>query len=520
MRRKSTALLSLLFLFTFQILAQESIDYQALQKIRREGLENSKIMEFMSYLCDVYGQRLAESPQYRKAGEWAVSKLKEIGLENAKMESWGTFGRGWELNKFYGAMTSPQYMPLIAYPKAWTSGTNGVVKGNPVLLDVKKAEDLEKYKGKIKDAIVLTQGEQELEMSFDPMAKRKTDEDLKKIAAAPDPGARSPFANRGEEFRARQQLQQAISKFLKDEGAAMTVEASRGKNGTVFVQSGGSFAPRAENPIPSVVVSVEQYNRIVRILQKNIPVTLEFEIQANFVNTDSTGSNIIAEIPGTDKKLKDEVVMLGGHFDSWHAGTGATDNGAGSAVAYEAVRILKAIGINPRRTIRIAMWDAEEEGLIGSRNYVKNHLYDRDKKEIKPEYENFAAYFNYDNGSGKIRGIYTQGNYAVVPIFEEWLKPFNDLGASTVTVRNTGGTDHLSFDQAGLPGFQFIQDDLEYETLTHHSNMDVYDHLSKSDLIQSATIMAWFVYNAAMRDDKLPRKYFDPNEVRPGRPMF
>ena len=517
MYRKSFTALFFLIVFSFSSYAQEKVDLQIVQRIRKEGLENSKVMEYMEYLSDVYGPRLAESPQYKKAGEWAVNKLKELGFVNAKMEPWGTFGRGWELNKFYAAMTSPQYMPLIAYPKAWTPGTNGVIKGNVVLFDVKKVEDMDKYKGKLKDAIVLTQDEQPLEISYDPMAKRRTDDDLKKIEMAPDPGARSPFATRREEFMARRQLMEAVSKFLKEEGAAVLLEPSRGKDGTIFVQSGGSYAKGSENPLPSIVVSTEQYNRMVRILKKNIPVSVELEVQANYVDSDSLGYNIVAEIPGSDKKLKDEVVMLGGHFDSWHAGTGATDNSAGCAVAMEALRILKSIGVKPRRTIRIAMWDAEEEGLIGSRNYVKNHFFDRDKKEKKPEYDKFDCYFNYDNGSGKILGIYAQGNNAVVPIFEEWLKPFNDLGASTVTIRNTGSTDHVSFDGVGLPGFQFIQDDLEYSTLTHHSNMDVIDHVSAPDLIQSATIMASFIYDAAMRDDKLPRKYFDPNEVSPQR---
>jgi len=510
-RKTFTAFLFLII--SLSSYAQEKVDLQIVQKIRREGLENSKVMEYMEYLSDVYGPRLAESPQYKKAGEWAINKLKEIGLENAKMEPWGTFGRGWELNKFYAAMTAPQYMPLIAHPKAWTPGTKGVIKGNPVLFDVKKVEDMEKYKGKLKDAIILTQDEQPFEISFDPAAKRKSDDDLKKIEMAPEPGEKSPFVARREEFIARRQLMETISKFLKDEGAAVLLEPSRGKDGTIFVQSGGSYKKGSENPLPSVVVSTEQYNRMVRILKKNIPVTVEIEVQANYVDSDSLGYNIVAEIPGADKKLKDEVVMLGGHFDSWHAGTGATDNGAGSAVAMESIRILKTIGVKPRRTIRIALWDAEEEGLIGSRNYVTNHFFDRDKKEKKPEYDKFDGYFNYDNGSGKIRGIYAQGNNAVIPIFEEWLKPFNDLGASTVTIRNTGSTDHVSFDAAGLPGFQFIQDDLEYSSLTHHSNMDVIDHVSRGDLMQAATIMASFIYNAAMRDDKLPRKYFDPNEV-------
>lgn len=518
--RRILSLTILVFLFSFQIAGQEKVDLQIIQRLRREGLQNSKVMEYMSYLCDVYGPRLSGSPQYRQAGEWAVNKLKELGLENAKMEPWGTFGRGWKLQKFYAAMTAPQYMPLIAYPKAWTPGTNGLLKGSPVLLNVKKAEDLNKYKGKIKGAIVLTQGEKELEMTFDPGAKRYTDDDLKKLEMAPEPGAKSPFADRREEFLARQQLQQAVAKFLKDEGAAVLLEPSRGKDGTVFVQGGGSYMKDAQMPLPSVVVSAEQYNRMVRIVQKNIPLTIELEIQADFADSDSLGYNVIAEIQGIDKKLKDEIVMLGGHFDSWHAGTGATDDGAGSAVALEAVRILKVIGLKPKRTIRIALWDAEEAGFLGSREYVKSHFFDRLKREKKPDYDKFSAYFNLDNGSGKIRGIYAQGNVAVMPIFEEWLKPFHDLGATAVTIRNTGGTDHLSFDAVGLPGFQFIQDELEYDTLTHHSNMDVYDHLSKGDLMQAATIVASFVYNAAMRDEKLPRKYFDPNDLRPQSSMF
>lgn len=519
MRRLAVAAV-LALLCVVQAAAQEKLDLQVVQRIRKEGLENSKITDLLIYLCDVYGPRLAESPQYRKAGEWAVGKLKEIGLVNAKMEPYGTYGRGWELQKFYAAMTAPQYMPLIAYPKAWTPGTNGVIKGNPVLLDVKKAADLDKYKGKLKDAIVIMQAEQPLDISFDPAASRLTDDELKKLALAPEPGARSPFAARMEEFMARQQLQQAVNKFLKEEGAAVTLEPSRGKDGTVFVQSGGSQIKDAPIPLPAVVVSSEQYNRVVRIIQKEVPVTMEVEVQARFTSDDLQGYNVVGEIPGTDKKLKDEIVIMGGHFDTWHAGTGATDDGAGSAVAMEAARILKAVGIQPRRTIRVALWDAEEQGFVGSRGYVTNHFFDRGKKEKKPEYDKFAAYFNLDNGSGKIRGIYAQGNNAAVPIFEAWLKPMNDLGAATVTIRNTGGTDHLSFDGVGLPGFQFIQDDLEYDTLTHHSNMDVYDHLSRGDLMQAATIMAWFVYNAAMRDEKLPRKYFDPNAPAPTRGRF
>lgn len=518
MKSKLTTFLFLLFAVV--LFAQEKIDYQMMQRIRQEGMQNSKIPELISYLCDVYAPRLAASPQYREAGKWAAAKLTEFGLEKAGMESFGTLGRGWELKKFYAAMTSPQYMPLIAYPKAWTAGLASTLKGNVVLVNIQKEEDLNAFKGKLKDAIVLTQGEQDVPLSLEPDGQRYSDDELEKLKLAQEGGGRNQNASQFATMRAQRELQTKVAKFIKDEGAAVLLEPSRGKHGTIFVQSGGSYRKGSEVSLPQVVVSVEQYNRMVRILQKNIPVTLELEIQANFVDSDSLGYNVIAEIPGTDKKLKDEVVILGGHFDTWHAGTGGTDNSAGSAIAMEAVRILKTLGIKPRRTIRIALWDAEEVGLIGSRGYVAKHFFDRDKKEKKPDYDKLAAYFNYDNGSGKIRGIYVQGNFEVMPIFEEWLKPFHDLGAKTVTLRNTGGTDHQSFDGVGLPGFQFIQDELEYDTRTHHSNMDVYDHTVRADLIQSATIMAAFVYNAAMRDEKLPRKYFDPNAIPQRRPMF
>lgn len=520
MKRKLFIIILFCQTLTLSVFAQEKIDYQMMQRIRQEGLQNSKMTELMSYLCDIYGPRLAASPQYRQAGQWAVGKLKELGLEKAAMESFGTLGRGWELKKFYAAMTSPQYMPLIAYPKAWTPGLEGTLKGNAILLDIKTEADLEAFKGKLKGAIVLSRGEQPVALAMEADGKRYTDEELKKLQMAQEGGGRNSDPAQMQTLRAQRDLQQKIAKFLKDEGAAVILEPSRGTDGTIFVQGGGSYRKGSEMPLPSVVVSVEQYNRMVRIAQKNVAVTLEMEIQANFVDTDSLGYNIIAEIPGTDKKLKDEIVMLGGHFDTWHSGTGGTDNSAGSAIAIEAVRILKALNVKPRRTIRIALWDAEEEGLIGSRGYIKNHFFDAEKKEKKPDYDKLAAYFNYDNGSGKIRGIYAQGNFEVMPIFEDWLKPFNDLGATTVTLRNTGSTDHASFDAAGLPGFQFIQDELEYNARTHHSNMDVYDHTSRADLIQSATIMAAFVYNAAMRDEKLPRKYFDPNAVQQRRPQF
>jgi carboxypeptidase Q len=514
---RSFAIALLLVLLSLGAFAQEKLDLQMLDRIRAEGLNNSKITDFLIYLCDVYGPRLPDSPQYVKAGEWVVGQAKEMGLVNAVMEPYGTFGRSWELLKYYAAMTEPQYMPIVGYPKAWTSGTNGLLKGPAVLIQAKTVADLDQYKGKLKDAIVLLQGEQDLPISFDPMASRLSEPDLDKLMLAPDPFARRPQSPQMQDMMARQQVQQAIQKMLKAEGVGVIIDPGRGKFGTVFVSSGGSRTKGAEMPAPSIAIATEQYNRIVRILQKNVPVTLEVEVQARFTADDLPGTNVIAEIPGSDPKLKSELVMLGGHFDTWHGGTGATDDGAGCAVAFEAMRILKTLGVQPRRTIRMALWDAEEQGFVGSRGYVTNHFFDRTKKEKKPEYDKLAAYFNFDNGSGKIRGIYAQNNSAVVPIFEEWLKPVHDLGAETVTLRNTGGTDHLPFDGVGLPGFQFIQDDLEYDTLTHHSTMDVYDHLSRPDLMQAATVMAWFVYNAATRDQKLPRKFFDPNAPAPAR---
>ncbi len=509
---------SLLFMIAFQTAAQDMIDLAMAERIRREGLESgSKVMEYLSWLSDVYGPRLSGSPQYRKAGEWAVKTLTEIGLVNARMEPWGTFGRGWELRKFYAAMTMPQYMPLIAYPKAWTPGTDGLIKGEAVLISVQKAEELQKYKGKLKGAIVLSQGEQEVALNFAPQARRFSEEDLKSLSLTPEPGRRPQFADRMAEMLSRRQLEEATAKFLREEGAAVVLEPSRWTGGLVLVSRGGSQMVGATPPLPSVVVAAEHYNRLVRIAQKNIPVSLEIEIDARFTEDDTQGYNVIAEIPGTDKKIKEQVVMLGGHFDTWHSGTGATDNGAGCVVAMEAVRILKAIGVRPRRTIRLALWDAEEQGFMGSRGYVTAHFFDRAKKEKKPEYDRLSVYFNFDNGSGKIRGIHAQGNIAAIPIFEEWLKPFHDLGATAVVTRNTGGTDHLSFDAVGLPGFQFVHDPLDYDTVTHHSNMDVVDHCSRADLMQAATVMAWFVYNAAMRDEMMPRKYFNPEEAQPAR---
>ncbi len=486
--------------------SQEAVDLQMISKIKLEGFENSQISETMSYLTDVHGPRLTNSPNYWAASQWCVDKLTEWGLTNAQLESWGVFGRGWAVERFTIVATAPQFMSIIAYPKAWTPGTNGMVTGAPVLVEIKSEEDMEKYRGKLAGAIIMAGEPREAETHFEADARRYSEEELAKLLAAPAPGERESWVERRAEFRSRRALQEKLIKFFREEGVAVVLEPSEREHGTIRVHRGGSHKTGAEAGVPALTVAVEHYARIARLLEKNIPVQLEINIQTKFFEDDSLGYNVIAEIPGVDKKLKNEIVMLGGHLDSWHSGTGATDNAAGCAVALEAVRILKAVDAKPRRTIRIALWGGEEQGLLGSHGYVKNHFGDRATMALKPDHANFSAYFNLDNGTGKIRGIYLQGNDAVRPIFEAYFKPFHDLGAATVTIRNTGGTDHLAFDAVGLPGFQFIQDPIDYGTRTHHTNMDVFDHIQKGDLMQAAVIMASFVYHTAMREEKLPRK--------------
>jgi carboxypeptidase Q len=506
-------------------LTEDKADLAAIYKIKDEGLNRSQVMDILSYMTDVYGPRLSGSPDKQKAADWVMQKLNEWGLENVHMEKYD-FGRSWELKKFQAHMIEPVYSPLLAYPKAWTPGTNGIVRGEAIRIDIASEADIEKYRGKLEGMFVLTQPEREVETHFTPDATRHTDEELAEIALMPEPGQQRQFRRRPGGFPSRA-LRRKINEFYVSEGVAAVLDPSRGEDGTIFVSSGGDRAEDAPPVPPQVTLAVEHYNRICRILDKKIKVTLEMEIQADFLSQDLNDYNILADLPGTDKK--DELVMLGGHFDSWHAATGATDNAAGCAVAMEAVRILKAAGLKPRRTIRIALWGGEEEGLLGSRAYVDDHFASRpsppDNLEpyseeymkwmraqmqtpptLKPEYNKLSAYWNYDNGTGKIRGIYLQGNEEVRPIFEAWLAPFEDMGATTLTIRNTGGTDHQSFDRVGLPGFQFIQDRIDYGTRTHHSNMDVYDRIQKGDIMQSAVIMASFVYHTAMRDKMLPRK--------------
>ena len=521
-----------------------------IERIKDEGMNRSQVMQILSYLSDVIGPRLTGSPNMKRANEWTRDKMAEWGLQNAHLEPWGPFGRGWTLRSFYAQVTEPQTIPLIAYPKAWSPGLKGTLTSDVVYFDAKDEAGLEKYRGKLKGAIVLTSPPPEIKAHFEPIGTRRDEKDLLRLADAPDPKTipRRPFQLTPQQ-RTEAMFQAKKQQFFVDEGAALLADPSRrGDGGTIFVQSATVAQPFVEPPatppapgtaprrfsswdkdvprvIPQIVVASEHYNRMVRMIQAGEKLRMTVNLSVEFQDKDLMAYNTVAEIPGTD--LKDEIVMLGGHMDSWHAGTGATDNGAGVATAMEVVRILQALKLQPRRTIRVALWSGEEQGLFGSRNYVIQHfgsLGDGSvealrvfgggggqqgpppKLNTKPDYEKFSAYFNLDNGTGRIRGVYLQGNEAVRTLFRQWLAPFREMGASTLSISNTGGTDHLSFDAIGLPGFQFIQDEIEYDTRTHHSNQDVFDRIQADDMKQNAIIMAAFVYKTAMMDEKMPRK--------------
>lgn len=503
--------------------AQETVDQAAVQKIREEGLNHSQVMKTAFYLTDVAGPRLAGSPGLKRAQDWAVSQLKTWGMVNSKLEPWGKFGKGWEVQKNYAAITVPYYHAIIAIPKAWTPGTNGAIKGEVVLVKADSVAELDKYKGKLAGKIVIFDTQNTLKRSEKPDLERYTDAQLAEMAAAKPQagGQRRAFDPNSPQMLARRKamaMRGAISKFLIDEKVGLVLSQGRGTDGTTFTTNGASYADTAKAVAPELETSGEDFLRILRLVKAGQKVELEADIKTQFFTSDLQGYNVVAEIPGTDKKLKEQVIMIGGHLDSWHGATGATDNAAGSAVMMEAMRILKTIGYKPKRTIRIALWSSEEQGLFGSRGYVAAHFGDPKTMELKPEQKTLDAYYNLDNGTGKIRGIYLQGDSAAGPIFQAWLAPFKDLGATTVTVSNTGGTDHQSFDAVGLPGFQFIQDAMDYGTRTHHSNQDTYDRLSEDDLKQAATIVASFVYNTSERAEMIPRKALPtPPPAAPGR---
>src|SRR3954468_15928691 len=479
----------------------EKFDLDAIYRIKEEGLQRSKVMDIESYLTDVYGPRLTGSPNIKEAGDWAMKTMKDWGLANVHEETW-RFGRGWQNQRFTANAITPRAYPLIGYPKAWTPGTNGPVTGDAVIAVINEEKDFAEFKGKLRGKYVLAMAMREVAPHFEAPGHRYTDAELVDLSKQPDArGGRG----RGN-FGGAQEFNRKKAQFFIDEGVAAVLDFSRGDGGTVFVQSpqGVSGDPKGHAQPPQVTLAVEHYGRIWRTLEKKMPVTLTMDIANTFYDADQNAFNIAAEIPGTDKA--DEVVMIGGHFDSWHTGTGATDNAAGSAVMMEAMRLLKVSGVKLRRTVRIGLWGGEEEGLLGSKEYVKAQFAATATMQLKPEHANLSVYFNVDNGTGLIRGVYLQSNEAVAPIFQQWMEPFKNFGMTTLTIRNTGGTDHLSYDAVGLPGFQFIQDEIEYNARTHHSNMDVYERIQPTDMMRNAVIVATFVYNTANRDEKLPRK--------------
>lgn len=510
---------ALLFLFVPLLCAQEKVDLSVINRIKTEALQNSKVMDHAFYLTDVYGPRLSGSPALKQAAEWTMKQMNEWGLSNVRLEPWGPYGRGWSCTRFSAHMRTPEYAPLIGFARPLSPGTKGLVKAEPILAVIRNEADMERYKGKLKGKIVLLESPPRLAPQSETMMKRYTAAELEAQAMAPEPAPpafpapfapdsmrMNPLATPGQPMNreALQKLRNRINEFLVHEGVLVVLTPSyRTDGGTVFASAAGSRDPKDPLPPPSVALTSEHYNRIARLLAKKIPVTLEFDIE-NQIYEPADSFNVTAELPGGGKK--DEVVLLGAHLDSWTGGTGATDDASGVAVVMEAMRILKALDLKMPRTVRAGLWSAEEQGLLGSKAYVTQHYGDSKTMQLKPEHAKLCGYFNLDNGTGKIRGVYLQGNDMMRPIFEAWLAPLKDMGAATVTIRNTGGTDHLPFDAVGLPAFQFIQDPVEYMTRTHHSNMDVYDRLQPGDLMQASAILASVAYDAATRDGMLPRK--------------
>ena len=513
--------------------AKENIDYRMYEQIRIEGLIHSHVMEYASALMDGIGPRLTGSPNLKRANEWTRDQLAAMGCSNAHLEDWGEFGMGWQQLNTWTRMASPDTAVFITQAAPWSPSSNGAVSGQAIWMEVKKEEDLDKFRGKLAGKVVLLGDMREVKPVDKPLFEREDDKDLAKIVEhplTPEPEYFTP------ELMKKIELRQKVSQLIASEHALAVVLPSRdgrnngGSGGTVFVDSSGglgwfSYQRDHMQPVPVVIAAIENYGRVYRLLKANVPVTIELNVDTKFTGDHEHGFDTIAEIPGTDPKLKDEVVMVGGHLDSWASATGATDNGAGTVVAMEVMRILNALEVKPRRTIRIGLWTGEEQGLFGSIGYVKQHFGfvplstapDQIKLpewlrkpagpiELKPDQQKISGYFNVDNGTGKILGVYLQENIAEAPIFAQWIEPLKDLGVTAISVRDTGGTDHESFDAVGIPGFQFIQDKLDYSSRTHHSNMDAYERLQPGDLAQAATVEAIFVYNTAMRDQMLPRK--------------
>lgn len=505
----------------------ERADTAAIAKIREQGLSQSKVMDHLFWLTDVYGPRLAGSRESEEAGDWVVKTLQSWGLQNVRKERFA-FGKGWSLKRFHATMTEPRVMPIIGMPKAWSSGTKGAVTADVVRPAITNAQDAEAWRGKLRGKIVLTQPAREVRMLEGRIVLRMNDKDIEEALGPTPPrgggpgrasGAGAAAAGRG---RGRGDVAFNLNAFYQAEGVVALVDrgsdsdtsaggsdlswqTQRTDGGTVFVGAGGTRDASAGTGLPQVTIAVEHYNRMVRLLERNMPVKMELDVAVEFRDEtpeQPTSFNIIGELPGTD--LANEIVLIGGHFDSWHGATGATDNATGSAAMMEVLRIIKDAGLRPRRTIRIALWGAEEQGLIGSRDYAAKYLGEPGKPG--PEHARHSAYFNIDNGTGKIRGIWLQQNELVRPIFSAWIQPLKDLGVEILGPRSVASTDHSSIDRVGVPGFQFVQERLEYNSRTHHSNMDFYDRVQADDMKQIATVAAVFAWHAATRNGLLPRK--------------
>ena len=493
----------------------EKLDYQALGRIRDEGMNRSQVMDHISWLSDVYGPRLTGSPGIQQASEWTMKKFTEWGLANAHQERWA-FGKGWSLVRFSAHLIEPQIQPIIGFAHEWSAGTKGPITADVVRVQIANEADFVKYRGTLAGKVVLTQPARVVRMLEGPIILKMGEKEIAEAETTPVPAARGGRGNAQAAFR------QKLAEFFVAEGVVatfdrgsdsdmaaggsdMTWQQQHPDGGTIFPSGSGPRDANAGKNVPEITLAVEHYNRMTRVLDKGVPVKVELNVETKFYDeTTPNGFNTIAEIPGGD--LASEIVLLGAHFDSHPYATGATDNATGSAAMMEAMRILKAVGVKPRRTIRIGLWGGEEQGLLGSRAYVRDHLADVETMALKPEHAKLAAYFNSDNGTGKVRGVWMQGNMAVRPIFDAWIAPLRDLGVTTLGPRSVVSTDHVSFDNVGIPAFQFLVDRLEYNARTHHSNMDTFDRVQRDDMIQQATVIAVFAYNAAMREEKLPRK--------------
>jgi len=540
---------SIFVLLALPLAAQKGLDLGVVDRIKTEAFDHSKVMDHLYYITDIHGPRLTGSPEFDDAAKWAMERLKEYGVANVHEEPWGPFGRSWSAQQWTVEMTEPRYSQLTAAPLAWSAPSQGAVSGELIIAPLRTSfrdgpkqyrEKLEAYQkewtGKLRGKIVLLSDTKVPKEASKPQFRRLTDAELGDLAKSPEPAAKVsvktleelqwpedpdemgrffgslPTSMMEKLFDMYEKMSAERGTFFAKEGVvAILTNDQRAHEGMVFAEAAGSFKSKDPLAPPTFVVTAEQYDRIARAVEKKLPVQVRVSLKANVSDKDVNGQNIIGEILGGAKK--DEIVMVGAHFDSWHTGTGATDNGTGSAVMVEVMRILKALNLKLDRTVRIGLWSGEEQGLFGSRAYVKEHFADPATMQVKPEHAKLSGYFNLDNGSGKIRGVYLQGNDAMRPLFREWFGPFQDLGVTTITIRNTSGTDHLSFAAVGLPGFQFIQDPLDYGSITHHSDMDTYDHAIPADLMQAAAVIATCVYEAANAPEMLPRRELPPAEA-------